>query len=158
MTARRGHPPELRERVRARYAQGDLNLRELAEAFSLPWTTVQNFVKGRTPPPAPHTVTRVDSTGRAAHLRRRRAEAAATVTTPPVGVVAAARAERASGKPLVVESLEQRLARELPGSHLYKLKGFSESWWCVSKDARVLSQAASKREAIDKAVSLWGAR
>lgn len=156
MTARRGHPPELRERVRARYAQGDLNLRELAEAFSLPWTTVQNFVKGRTPPPAPHVVTRVDSTGRAAHLRRRRAEAAAVVTTPPVGVVAAARAERDSGRPLVVESLEAKLEKAIPGAKTDWVAARNE--WSVWRKGRQLATGSSEREAIDRAIFLFGGR
>jgi hypothetical protein len=159
MTARRAHPSELRDRVRARYAEGDLNLRELAEMFSLPWTTAQNMVKGRKSP-EPHAVTRVDSTGRAAHLRRRRAEAAAVVTAPPVGVVAAARAERDSGRPLVVETLEQRLFAAIPGAYSVDAGVWvqSETRWSVNLGARAIAHGASQREAIDRAIALRGAR
>ena len=103
----------------------------------------------------PPGITRVDSTGRAARLRRRRAEAAAVVHTPPVGVVAAAIAERSSGKPLVVESFEEKLRSAIPGATLCRLNQ-SDSWWCVARDARILAVAASKREAVDKAIALFG--
>jgi hypothetical protein len=156
MNARRAHPSELRDRVRARYAEGDINLRELAEMFSLPWTTAQNFAKGRKPP-APHTVTRVDSTGRAAHLRRRRAEAAAVVTTPPVGVVAAARAERDSGRPLVVETLEEKLEAAIPGARLCEVPS-RPAPWRVYRESSFLADGHTAREAIDRAIALRGAR
>ena len=156
MSARRAHPAELRDRVRARYAEGDINLRELAEMFSLPWTTAQNMVKGRKPP-EPHVVTRVDSTGRAAHLRRRRAEAAAVVTAPPVGVVAAARAERDSGRPLVVETLDAKLEAAIPGARLCEVPS-KPAPWRVYRGSSFLADGHTVREAIDKAISLWGAR
>lgn len=142
------------------------SIRSIAKRLGMSPSTVSNMSRGRIYSDKPrqrrHSKEHLDSirdlsTTRAERLRAakqaERAQLAKTTT-----LVEQAKAERDSGRPLVVETLEQRLARELPGSHLYKLKGFGESWWCVSKDARVLAQAASKREAIDKAVSLWGAR
>lgn len=106
----------------------------------------------------PPGITRVDSTGRAARLRRRRAEAAAVVHTPPVGVVAAAIAERSSGKPLVVETLEDRLEREVPGAIIVHDGHSALASWVVTRRCVTLAKAHSKREAVDIAVSLWSGR
>lgn len=102
----------------------------------------------------PPGITRVDSTGRAARLRRRRAEAAAVVHTPPVGVVAAAIAERSTGKPLVVETLEQKLEKAIPGALVFTNGPTAEVW----RAGRLLSRRFSKREAVDTAIAVWGGR
>ena len=106
----------------------------------------------------PPGITRVDSTGRAARLRRRRAEAAAVVHTPPVGVVAVAIAERSSGKPLVVETLEARLAAAIPTARYEYAEHCDADAHQVWRGSSVLATAASKREAVDKAIALWGGR
>lgn len=75
------------------------------------------------------------------------------------GHVAAALAERTTGKPLVVETLEQRLARLLPGAGLHEVKAYAaEDRWEVRVERQVLATGASAREAVDRAVFLWGER
>lgn len=106
----------------------------------------------------PPGFTRVDPTSRATHLRRLRAEAAAETKAPPVGVVAAAIAERSSGKPLVVETLEARLEREVPGAIIVHDGHSALASWVVTRRCVTLAKAHSKREAVDIAVSLWGGR
>jgi len=76
-----------------------------------------------------------------------------------MSALAEARAEFLATRPrLAVESLAQRLERHLPGAHCYR----DGREWVVcrlSALARVeLSRAASEREAIDVAISLWGSR
>jgi hypothetical protein len=92
--------------------------------------------------------------------RRRAARRAAEALTPPARVVTtphlvAARAEfLADRPPLVVESLDARLRRLLPGAQLdestpgrvaVRLEGREVTGWSV-------------REAVDRAVILWGER
>lgn len=80
------------------------------------------------------------------------------------GLVAAARAERDSGKPLVVDSLEAKLQKAVPGAivHDSQEKGVDNRWEVFgpkdSSSMRLLATGASKREAIDRAVFLWGGR
>jgi hypothetical protein len=100
-----------------------------------------------------------------AESNRRRAAARATEalrpvvpTPPPASLVEQARAEVRAGKPLVVESLEQRLARLLPCAICFREHG----QWVVARLSALyrhdLARAASEREAIDVAVTLWGSR
>jgi hypothetical protein len=73
------------------------------------------------------------------------------------GHVAAAVAERAEGKPLVVEPLPERLARLVPGARLENDPGHSTPW-VVWRGLSILAAAHSAREAVDKAVMLYGGR
>lgn len=96
-----------------------------------------------------------------ANRRRWAARASEKLVTPrPVVVdgslVAQAKAERGTGKPLAVESLEQRLARCLPGAICFR----EDREWVVCRLSALhrydLARAASEREAIDRAISLHG--
>lgn len=94
-------------------------------------------------------------TGRRAAERRVREENRAERQAPvPSGVVAAAIAERSSGQPLVVQTLEQ-LEAALPGAWLSEAFGTE---WQVHYGRRVVAVGASKREAVDKAIALRGGR
>ncbi len=92
--------------------------------------------------------------------RRAAARAAERLTPRPVVVegslVAQARAERGTGKPLAVESLEQRLARCLPGAICFR----ERHEWVVCRLSALhrhnLARAVSEREAIDVAILLHG--
>lgn len=68
----------------------------------------------------------------------------------------AARAERSAGPTLVVETLEQRLVRLLPGAWLSEALTGSERWK-VHREGRSVS-GPSKREAVDRAIALWAGR
>lgn len=77
---------------------------------------------------------------------------------PPTGLVAAALAEaRAPSKPLVVESLEQKLARLVPGARLEN-DPRSSTPWAVWRGLSILAAGHSAREAVDRAVMLYGGR
>lgn len=89
-----------------------------------------------------------------------RAEAHARETTR--GFLAEALAEREFSKgPLVMPTMAQRLRDELPGSVLRD----SEERWSPSRyevldraTGRLLGAGATEREAVDRAVMLWGRR
>jgi hypothetical protein len=72
------------------------------------------------------------------------------------GHVAAALAEREAGKPLVVESLTQRLERLVPGAEVDRAASRDE--WSVWRDGRCIGEGHTEREAVEKAVALWGRR
>lgn len=72
------------------------------------------------------------------------------------GHVEAALAEaRAPAKPLVVEPLPERLARLVPGARLEN-DPCSSTPWVVWRGLSILAAAHSPREAVDKAVMLFG--
>lgn len=107
----------------------------------------------------PHA--RGDWTGRRAAERRIREENRAGRQAPvPSGVVAAAIAERSSGQPLVVQTLEQRLEAALPGAWLVDggIWVSASERWTVSRSTRRLAAGPSAREAVDKAIALHGGR
>ena len=72
------------------------------------------------------------------------------------GHVAAALAEREAGKPLVVESLTQRLERLVPGAEVDRAASRDE--WSVWRDGRCIGEGHTEREAVETAVALWGRR
>lgn len=76
------------------------------------------------------------------------------------GHVAAALAERSAGRPLVVESLTQRLERLLPGARLEDGGSHmaGEDRHQVWRGERVLATGSTAHEAVDRAVFLWGRR
>lgn len=99
----------------------------------------------------------------AANRRRWAARAAETLTPKPVVVegslLAAAKAERGTGQPLAVESLEEKLERAIPGA--WVAQAFSGSWCVYGPERRVgnagrQTYAATKREAVAKAIALFG--
>lgn len=96
------------------------------------------------------------------HWKRQQAAKAAereALAKSNAGLVAAARAERDSGKPLVVESLVDKLKRLLPGTVLKDTKTFgTDDRYEVLRGRKKLATGASEREAIDRAVFLWGGR
>lgn len=71
-----------------------------------------------------------------------------------------ARAEFGSARPpLVVETLQQRLERLVPGARMDRSTVHAhEEQWRVQRGQQLLAVGASQREAIDRAVFLWGAR
>lgn len=76
------------------------------------------------------------------------------------GHVEAALAEaRAPAKPLVVETLEAKLARLVPGATLHdsRREGAEDRWYAM-RGRGLLATGASAREAVDRAVFLWGER
>lgn len=159
MRERRTYSPELYAEVRAKYAAGGVSLRQLAEAYNIPVGTIQNMACGRTRSSAEAIAAARAERARAVSalggeaVRRQHAE-----QRPPVGVVAAAIAERSTGKPLVVETLEARLEREVPGAIIVHDGHSALASWVVTRRCVTLAKAHSKREAVDIAVSLWGGR
>ena len=114
----------------------------------MPVGTVQNIVSGRKKPMSPEAIARraerarrVSALGGEA-VRRQHAE-----QRPPVGVVAAAIAERNTGKTLVVETLEQKLEGH-PGRNCHA--GFKDAWCVYGRTAQLVAAGASKREAVDQ--------
>lgn len=98
---------------------------------------------------------------RAAAARRERELRARTPYPTPH--LDAARAELASGPRLVVESLEEKLARLVPGAYLVDTRVVGSVVRYEVRQAgeyttRVIADGASAREAADRAVFLWGAR
>lgn len=89
----------------------------------------------------------------------RAAEALRPVVPPPASALAVARAEFTAPRPaLAVETLEQRLARCLPGAVCFREDGA----WVVCRLSALarheLLRRSSEREAIDVAISLWSGR
>jgi hypothetical protein len=96
------------------------------------------------------------------HWKRQMAAKAAereSLAKSNAGLVAAARAERDSGKPLVVESLEAKLEKAIPGAVTkWSFLRPSHECWAVWLEKRVLATGGSEREAIDRAIFLFGGR
>ena len=96
------------------------------------------------------------------HWKRQMAAKAAereSLAKSNAGLVAAARAERDSGKPLVVESLEAKLERLLPGAALTGSKMVQGTDRVAGKRGRkTVATGSTEREAIDRAIFLWGGR
>ena len=102
-----------------------------------------------------------------ANRRRWAARAAEKLATPrPVVVdgslIAAAKAERGTGKPLAVESLEEKLERHLPGAWVVDTGARTDERFEVHQRGayteRVVGVGPSRREAIERACWLWGSR
>ncbi len=88
----------------------------------------------------------------AMHMKRRAEENRRNVSR---GHVDAAIAEHGTGKPLVTESLTQRLERLVPGASAGRNLAGS-GLWVVARAGAVLATGHTLREAVDKAVSLYG--
>ena len=79
-------------------------------------------------------------------------------------IAAALKEAEESAKPLVVESLEAKLKKAIPGAIVHDSQEMGvENRWEVfgpkdSASMRLLATGASKREAIDRAIFLWGRR
>ena len=159
MTNRREYPAATYVTLRERYAAGGISIRQLAAAHGMPVGTVQNIVSGRKKPMSPEAIAR-----RAERARRVSALGGESVRRqhveqrPPVGVVAAAIAERESGKPLVVETLERRLERFVPGAVLLEATQQRVTARFAVWRAHACVTGSTAREAVDKAIALWGAR
>ena len=102
-----------------------------------------------------------------ANRRRWAARAAESLTPRPVVVegslVAQAKAERGTGKPLAVESLEEKLGRLVPGAYLIDTGVVGSVVRYEVRQAgqfttRVIANGASAREAADRAIFLWSER
>lgn len=159
MTNRREYPAATYVALRERYAAGGISIRQLAAAHGMPVGTVQNIVSGRKRPMSPEAIAR-----RAERARRVSALGGEAVRRqhveqrPPVGVVAAAIAERNTGKPLVVETLEERLRREVPGAELLRFTWPHVSFAVVRPGVAARTEGYTAREAVARAVALWGGR
>ncbi len=162
MSAPCHYPREVVEDVRRRVALGE-TIRSIATFHGMSPSTVSKMSRGLIYSDKPrrrrHSKEHLDSirdlsTVRAERLREakaaERAQLARTTT-----LVEQAKAER-SGRPLVVETLEQRLQRELPGARL--VRNPSDDGAIVWRGLQILAAGHTAREAIDRAIALWGAR
>jgi len=73
------------------------------------------------------------------------------------GFLEAAKAEGVKGPPLVVDSLTERLAKAIPGARI----DFRETLnlpWTVWRGLALLAAAHSEREAVERAIALFGKR
>lgn len=96
-----------------------------------------------------------------ANLVRHHAELTRAVETtdakPPVGALESARAEFETPRaPLVVETLEERLERALPGALVSCSQVFGAAPWSVTRNGRELVVGYSHRDVVDKAIALYG--
>lgn len=95
----------------------------------------------------------------AARLDRRLREATRHRDAPTPNLDEARAEFGAARPPLVVETLEQRLERLVPGARMDRSTVHAhEEQWRVQRGQQLLAVGASQREAIDRAVFLWGAR
>ena len=161
MSAPCHYPREVVEDVRRRVALGE-TIRSIATFHGMSPSTVSKMSRGLIYSDKPrqrrHSKEHLDSirplsTTRAERIRTakqaERAQLARTTT-----LVEQAKAERDSGRPLVVESLDEKLTRCLPGAQLRPLL----IDWVVRVDARRSVKAHTAREAVDLAIAMWGAR
>jgi len=168
MSGARIYSPAVVRKVKAAVARGE-PIRTIAARFGMSPSTVSNMTRGRIYRPLDEV--KREQRARAAVARRLLAEKRVVSAeswdnamkrakaSPPVGVVAAAIAERSMGKPLVVESLDAKLQRLLPGTALTGSKTVQgPDRFAVKRGRKTLATGASEREAIDRAVSLWGGR
>ena len=151
--------------VRAAIKRGE-STRSIAARLGMSPSTVSNISRNRIY--RPEEEVRAEQRVRCAAMRAARGqwqrvdpdivEDAVRAVRHPTGVVAAAIAERSSGKPLVVETLEDRLEREVPGAIIVHDGHSALASWVVTRRCVTLAKAHSKREAVDIAVSLWSGR
>ena len=161
MTAPRIYPREVVEDVRRRVEAGE-TIRSIATLHGMSPSTVSNMSRGLIYSDKPrqrrHSKEHLDSirdlsTSRAQRIREAKAaerEQLARTTT----LVEQAKAERSTGRPLVVETLEQRLARCLPGAKLVVGKMGAVVW----RGQSIAASGSTVREAVDRAIALRGAR
>lgn len=141
--------------IRRRHAEGE-RAAALAVEYGISRAGAFRVVGGYSYSPkqyTPHAEDRRRAAARAAEALR-----PVVPPPPPTSLVEQARAEVRSGKPLVVESLEARLQRLVPGAICFREDG---QWVVVRLSAlhrHDLARAASEREAVDVAVTLWGGR
>ncbi len=164
MTARRLYSPEVVANVKERVKQGE-SIRSIAASHGMSPSTVSNMSRGLIYSDKPrqrrHSKEHLDSirplsTTRAERIREAKQaerEQLAKTTT----LVEQAKAERSSGRPLVVETLEERLKKAIPGARLCEVPSKPASWR-VYRESSFLADGHSQREAIDRAIALWGAR
>lgn len=167
MTAPRIYPREVVEDVRRRVEAGE-TIRSIATFHGMSPSTVSNMSRGLIYSDKPrqkrHSKEHLDSIRDLSATRAKRIRAAkqaervqlAKTTT----LVEQAKAERDSGRPLVVETLEEKLAKAIPGAYVVGGRTCDDprapfAVWCSTHR---LSTGCSKREAVDRAISLWGAR
>lgn len=165
MSGARIYPPDVVKAVKAAVARGE-PIRVIAKRHGMSPSTVSNMSRNRIYRPLDDV--KREQRARAAVLRAKRAahstalDDAAHHMTPskPVGVVAAAIAERSTGRPLVVETLEERLEKAIPGAvaRWSFLRPSATCWVIRSEDGRDLAFGPSEREAVDRAICLRGAR
>lgn len=149
--------------VRAAIKRGE-STRSIAARLGMSPSTVSNISRNRIY--RPEEDVRAEQRVRCAAMRAARAqqqrvdpaivEDAVRAVRHPTGVVAAAIAERSTGRPLVVETLEQKLEKAIPGATVTQV--FRGAWCVYWRSAQLLAAGASKREAIDRAICLRGGR
>jgi len=157
------YPPDVVKAVKAAVARGE-PIRVIAKRHGMSPSTVSNMSRNRIYRPLDDV--KREQRARAAVLRAKRAahstalDDAAHHMTPskPVGVVAAAIAERSTGRPLVVETLEQRLEKAIPGAYFSRSPRGEPMPWAVEHGAKKLACGHTAREAVDKAIALFGGR
>ena len=166
MTAPRIYPREVVEDVRRRIEQGQ-TIRFVAQFHGMSPSTVSTMSRGLIYSDKPrqrrHSKEHLDSirdlsTTRAERIREaKQAERAQLARTSTL--VEQAKSERDSGRPLVVETLDARLQRELPGATCRLERHSGVDAWVVRRGAGSrVSDGPTQREAIDRAICLRGAR
>lgn len=152
MSGLRKYSNAVARQVKAAVARGE-SIRAIGKRLGMSPSTVSNMSRGRIYRPKAEVKRERAARAAAARDVERLAVCAPTL---PTGAVAAAKAERDNGQPLVVESLEQRLERCLPGAVVHRREdGLS---WFVWGFGMVLGDAASKREAVERSIALRGGR
>lgn len=165
MSGARLYSEKTADEVRAAIKRGE-STRSIAARLGMSPSTVSNISRNRIY--RPEEEVRAEQRVRCAAMRAARGqwqrvdpdivEDAVRAVRHPTGVVAQAIAERSSGKPLVVETLEARLAAAIPTARYEYAEHCDADAHQVWRGSSVLATAASKREAVDKAIALWGGR
>jgi len=152
--------------VREAVARGE-PIRTIAARYNMSPATVSNMARFRIY--RPEEDVRAEQRARCAAMRAARAQQQRVdpaivedAVRHPTGVVAQAVAERNTGKPLVVETLEQRLEKAIPGAVVVETTSTRvvarfAVWVDGARSGRIVTGHTS-REAVDKAIALWGAR
>ena len=163
MTAPRIYPREVVEDVRRRVEAGE-TIRSIATLHGMSPSTVSNMSRGLIYSDKPrqrrHSKEHLDSirplsTTRAERIREAK-QAERVQLAKTTALVEQAKAERDSGRPLVVETLEEKLARTLPGARL--VRNPSDDGAVVWRGLQILAAGSTVREAVDRAIALWGSR
>ena len=165
MSGARLYSARTADEVRAAIKRGE-STRSIAARLGMSPSTVSNISRNRIY--RPEEDVRAEQRVRCAAMRAAKAqqqqvdpgviEDAVRAVRHPTGVVAAAIAERSTGRPLVVESLEQRLEKAIPGAHFSRSPRGEPMPWAVERGVTRLACGHTAREAVDKAIALWGAR
>lgn len=169
MSGARLYSEKTADEVRAAIKRGE-STRSIAARLGMSPSTVSNISRNRIY--RPEEEVRAEQRVRCAAMRAARGqwqrvdpdivEDAVRAVRHPTGVVAAAIAERSTGKPLVVETLDARLTAAIPGAVVVETTSTRvvarfAVWVDGARSGRIVT-GHTAREAVDKAIALWGGR